>query len=95
MNPEQLSIVVEHAIKNRPLSPAKTFHICWFENELKCLPANHSTLPHTVFLHVRASFLDAGFTAAQWRELSGKVFKFIQNWDEGRKDEQPTQNLNF
>lgn len=77
MNPEQILCVVEEAIKERPRTPAKKYHICMHEGKIKCMNCDHSMTKHPVFVVCNEMDLDKGFNAHEWGNLLHKIANYM------------------
>lgn len=76
MNPEALLDMAAKAIENRDCRPAESWHVCYFDSKIQCLPTWHCQARHPVFLVLHSLELESGLSAEQWDKLSTKLAKF-------------------
>lgn len=76
MNPEQLLQSVATLIENRDAQDGRRFHICFFENQFRCLPVNHTGKAHPVFLAGTNEEFRDGLNNHQWDNLLHKLVLF-------------------
>lgn len=78
MNPEQILNSVETVIKERPVSAASRFVICWFDSKLQCLPSGFIKDDGNIFGNFSYDELTNGLTPDQWSKLSHKIAVFFE-----------------
>lgn len=76
MNPEDLLVMAAEAIDNRDCRPADTWHVCYFEGKIQCLPTWHCQLRHPVFIVLHSLELEQGLSTGQWNKLRTKLANF-------------------
>ena len=79
MNLEQYVSAVHKVIQKRKAPTVKRFHICIWEKELCCLPANHTKQPHRIFKTFYESAYLQGWTFGHWRKVAANVKYYMEN----------------
>lgn len=75
MNPEQLLTQVAEAIKNRPVSAAKKYWLCYIGGDFACIPVEPVAQDSTVLGTYAVKELDEGLSARQWAKLLTAIAK--------------------
>lgn len=77
MNTQALMNHIHYAILHRPAGPAATYHICFYDGRVACLPTKHTTTPHPIFYRPHAADLTKGFTGPQWSLIASRIDKYL------------------
>lgn len=73
MNPEQLLNQVANAIKNRPVSGANKYWICYIGGDFACIPVEPCTQDSHVVGTYTVKELTEGLSTRQWAKLLTKI----------------------
>ena len=79
MNPEQMLITVEHAIRTHPDYPTDEWVICFLKNEIQCLPKASVLNDGNIFGQYNTDELTNGLTNLQWIALKQKMSLFFES----------------
>ena len=78
MNPEQLLIAVEEAIKLREDEGQKYWIICWHNKKIQCLGSKCTAKPEIIFLTVSGRDCEDGLNIKQWDLLKVRMKRFFE-----------------
>jgi len=78
MNPETLLNQVAEAIKHRPTSESDKYYITLLQGRIICVPAKRGIYPEIMIYKFSEDDAKNGFTAAQWKIIKNRLFKFYE-----------------
>jgi len=86
MMEEQVRQIVKSAIDTTCPHPLGCYHLCWWEDQIQCLPTHHTTKAHPVFLTVTGHVLTAGLSPHGWQVLTSRITHFCGDADLTRNE---------
>ena len=76
MTDRQMRHMVTHAIAAaRPIAE-KYYHVCWWDEAVRCHHVRHTATPHEVFLSAPGSMFLGELSAVQWRLMINRIADF-------------------
>ena len=78
---EQVREIVTSAIATACPQPLGCYHLCWWQDQIQCLPMHHTTKAHRVFVTMVGHTLTAGLSPRGWHVLTNRIIQFCGNAD--------------
>lgn len=78
MTPEELHKIIKEAIDTRPRDEHKYYHLCWWNDSLRCLPIHHAQDLHPSFFMAPHDVFQAGLSPHQMELIGQRVLAFCQ-----------------
>jgi len=78
MNIEELIVLAEIAIENRPTTPDDYFHLCDCKGFLGCLPRNHDRTAHRIFYDFSKVDIGLGLKSKAWIRIGAAMKDFYK-----------------
>ena len=70
---EQIRRIVTSAVGEAHPSPLRYYHVCHWQNGIRCLHPRHTRRAHPVFLTVAGEVLATGLSPRQWKVLTRRI----------------------
>lgn len=78
MTDRQMRHMISHALAAaRPIAE-KYYHVCWWEEAVRCHHVRHTAEPHEVFLSAPGRAFLGELSAVQWRLLTNRIADFCE-----------------
>lgn len=78
MTDRQMRHMLSHAIATAQPAPERYYHICWWEQAVRCQHVRHTQKPHEVFFSAPGDLLLSELSAVQWRMLTTRIDAFCR-----------------
>lgn len=78
MTDRQMRHMISHAIAAVRPSAEEYYHVCWWEEAVRCHPVRHTTERHEVFLSTPGSVFLGELSAVQWRLMANRILDFCR-----------------
>jgi len=78
MTPEELHEIIKETIDTRPRDERKYYHLCWWNDSLRCLPIHHAQDLHPSFFMASHDVLQAGLSPHQMELIGQRVLAFCK-----------------
>ncbi len=78
MTDRQMRHMISHAIAAARPVAEKYYHVCWWEEAVRCHHVRHTTEPHEVFLSAPGSVFPGELSAVQWRLMISRIADFCE-----------------
>lgn len=85
MDKTQILAAMEEIIKTRPASTTRTYHICYWEDKLQCLPFNHTGENHHIFRKLTEWQIHNGLKPNEWTRLHFQIITFYRELEKCQK----------
>ena len=79
MNSQTIKEIVLDAISKRPKCSLKYYHICWWDDAIQCLPANHTKDQHHNFFGASDSTYIKGLSSYQFKLIEERITAFCKD----------------
>jgi len=76
MTDRQMRHMISHAIAAAQPRAEKYYHVCWWDQAVRCHHVRHTTEHHEVFLSAAGSVFLGELSAVQWRLISNRITDF-------------------
>jgi len=76
MTDRQMRHMISHAIAAAQPMAEKYYHMCWWEEAVRCHHVRHTPEPHEVFFSAPGSVFLGELSAVQWRLLINRITDF-------------------
>ncbi len=76
MTDRQMRHMISHAMAAAQPLAEKYYHVCWWDQAVRCHHVRHTTEPHEVFLSAPGSVFLGELSAVQWRLLINRITGF-------------------
>jgi len=78
MTDRQMRHMISHALAAaRPIAE-RYYHVCWWEEAVRCHHVRHTTEPHEVFLSAPGRVFLGELSAVQWRLMTNRITDFCE-----------------
>jgi regulator of nucleoside diphosphate kinase len=79
MDTQNLRQIITDAISKRPTSELKYYHICWWENQIRCLSFRHTDERHDIFFHADEDTFKNGLSSYQYNLIERRIHDFCKD----------------
>ncbi len=79
MTEKQIRSMVSRAMAAASPATEGYYHLCWWEDQVRCLPAHHTTEAHEVFYSARGRAFVEGLSAFRWRLVTMRITDYLRN----------------
>jgi regulator of nucleoside diphosphate kinase len=93
MKDRQMQQMMSQVVADAPLVPDRSYHLCWWQNQIQCRPVRHTKDAHEVFYSAPGYVFLDGLSLHQWRLTTTRVADFcrrngiILDLESGRRQE--------
>jgi regulator of nucleoside diphosphate kinase len=70
--------MISHVIAAAQPAAEKHYHLCWWDEAVRCRHVRHTMEPHEVFFSAPGSVLLGELSAVQWRLLANRIIDFCR-----------------
>lgn len=81
MTEERVREIVTNAVETAYPQPLGYYHLCWWQDQIQCLPMHHTTKSHPIFVTMVGHALTAGLSPRAWQTLADRIIQFCGNAD--------------
>lgn len=81
MKDRRIQQMMSAAIAETQLAPGKNYHLCWWDEQIQCLPVRHTRDAHEVFYSAPGRVFIEGLGLHPWRLLTTQVADFCRTQD--------------
>lgn len=79
MKREGLLLHASHLMADVDFAKCFKVHLCFWDDNLCCLPANHTKKIHTVFFAFEETIQRNGLTQKEWNSLNTNLWCFFKD----------------
>ena len=93
MEDRQMQRMVSRIVATAELVPEKYYHLCWWQEQVRCHHVRHAKHAHEVFFSALGHVFLDGLSVYQWRLVTTRIADFcrrqgiILDRDTGRREE--------
>jgi len=76
MKDRQMQQMMSQIVADAPVVPDRSYHLCWWQDQIQCRPVRHTKDAHEVFYSAPGYVFLDGLSLHQWRLLTTRVAEF-------------------